>query len=80
MLEGTNGFTYGQAIPSSAHSEVVADTCVNCHMQTVAATDPAFGQVGGHTFKMSWPGNATNPQEDMVGACQTCHGPEITRA
>jgi len=78
MLVGTNGFTYGKTIPSSAHGEVVADTCVACHMQTVASTDPALALAGDHTFKMSWPGNATNPPEDLVGACQTCHGPELT--
>ena len=31
MLEGTNGYTYGQDIPSSAHAYVVGDTCVGCH-------------------------------------------------
>jgi hypothetical protein len=78
MLMGTNGFTYGKDIPSSAHREVVADTCVNCHGQTPASTDPALGKVGGHTFKMSFAGNATIPAEQMVGACQTCHGSDIT--
>ena len=78
MLMGTNGFTYGQEIPSSAHREVVADTCVACHTQTPAATDPALGQVGGHTFKMSFAGTATIPAEQMIGACQTCHGSDVT--
>ena len=79
MLEGTNGYTYGKNIPSSAHADVVEDTCVHCHTQTVASTtDPAFGKVGGHTFKLSWPGDANNPPEDLVGACQTCHGPDVT--
>jgi hypothetical protein len=78
MLMGANGFTYGKNIPSSAHGDVVADTCVGCHTQTPAATDPALGQVGGHTFKMSFAGNATIPAEQLVGACQTCHGPDIT--
>ena len=78
MLMGTNGFTYGQEIPSSAHGEVAADTCVTCHMQSAAMTDPAIGLVGGHTFKMSFPGTAKIPAEQMVGACQTCHGPELT--
>ncbi len=78
MLMGTNGYTYGQNIPSSAHGDVVADTCVTCHTQTPSATDPALGQVGGHTFKMSFAGTDKIPAEQMVGACQTCHGPEIT--
>jgi hypothetical protein len=80
MLEGTNGFTYGQAIPSSAHSEVVADTCVTCHMQTITdTTDPALTLVGDHTFRLTFAGNATVPPKQLVGACQGCHGPEITQ-
>ena len=78
MLLGTNGFTYGKTIPSSAHADVVADTCANCHMQPPAATDPALGQVGGHTFKMSFAGTSKIPGEQMVGACQTCHGPDAS--
>jgi hypothetical protein len=78
MLMGTNAITYGQDIPSSAHGDAVADTCVTCHMQTVASTDPSLGQVGGHTFKVSWPGNATTKGEELVAACQTCHGPDFT--
>ena len=78
MLMGTNGFTYGKAIPSSAHGDVVADTCVACHMQTVAATDPALGKVGGHTFKVSFAGDTSTPQTDLVGTCQSCHGPDLT--
>lgn len=77
MIMGTNGYTYGQKIPSSAHQYVVADTCVTCHMQTVATTDPAFLKAGDHTFQTTFtPANGT--PENLVGACQTCHGPEIT--
>jgi hypothetical protein len=78
MLAGANGFTYGKNIPSSAHFDVVADTCVHCHTQSPASTDPALGQVGGHTFKMSFPGTSTIPAEQLVGACQTCHGSDVT--
>jgi hypothetical protein len=77
MLAGTNGYTYGQKIPSSAHFDVVQDTCVNCHMQTVASNDPAFLQAGDHTFKASYAA-AGQPKEDLVAACQTCHGPDVT--
>ncbi len=78
MLMGTNGYTYGQTIPSSAHREVVADTCVTCHTQSPASGDPALGVLGGHTFTMSFAGTKTIPAEQMVGACQTCHGSDIT--
>jgi hypothetical protein len=78
MLEGVNGYTYGQAIPSSAHAFVAPNTCVDCHMQTVAATDPAFLQAGGHTFKPSYTPTGSTTPVDLVGACQSCHGPDIT--
>lgn len=79
MLEGTNGFTYGKFIPSSAHGDVVADTCVNCHMQTISdTTNPALTLVGDHTFTLSFAGNATVPATQLVGVCQGCHGPDIT--
>jgi hypothetical protein len=77
MVMGTNGYTYGQQIPSSAHQWVVGNSCVDCHMQTVATTDPAFLKAGDHTFKTTF-APAGKPAEDLVGACQTCHGPEIT--
>ncbi|MGA9780261.1 MAG: hypothetical protein ACLPRE_10090 [Limisphaerales bacterium] len=68
MLEGVNGFTYGLAIPSSAHATAVTNTCAACHMQHIASTDPAFLHAGDHTFENSYNG------EDLVGACQPCHG------
>ncbi len=72
MLEGANGFTYGQSIPSSAHRNAVGDTCITCHMQNIASTDPAFTHAGGHTFEMAANG------EDLVAACQQCHGSSVT--
>lgn len=78
MLEGVNGYSYGQNIPTSAHAFVAPNTCVDCHMQATASTDAAFLKAGGHTFKPSFvPAGSTTPVE-LVGACQTCHGPEIT--
>jgi hypothetical protein len=72
MLEGVNGFNYGQAIPSSAHANAVSNTCVACHMQTIASTDPAYLHAGGHTFEIAW------NNEDLINACQQCHGPTVT--
>jgi hypothetical protein len=78
MLAGTNAYTYGKNIPSSAHMFVVEDTCVACHMQTVDAASPTLTKAGGHTFKPSSDGDATTPKVDLVGACQQCHGPNLT--
>ena len=77
MLAGTNGYTYGQKIPSSAHQYVVDNACVDCHMQTVATTDAAFLQAGDHTFKTTY-APAGKPAVNLVTACQGCHGSEIT--
>ena len=76
MLAGVNAITYGLSIPSSAHGLVVSNTCVTCHMQTVASTNAAFLKAGGHTFNMSCD-TGTNTL-DMVAACQGCHGPSAT--
>jgi hypothetical protein len=76
MLMGTNGYTYGQTIPSSAHQYVTTNACVDCHMQTVASTDPAFMKAGDHTFSTTY-APAGQPAEDLVGACQTCHGTDL---
>ncbi|MEI9976151.1 MAG: hypothetical protein WDO73_31325 [Ignavibacteriota bacterium] len=77
MLMGTNGYTYGQKIPSGAHQYVTTNACVDCHMQTVATTDPAFLKAGDHTFKTTY-APAGQPVEDLVGACQNCHGTDVT--
>lgn len=71
MLVGANAMTYGKAIPSSAHKDVVGDACVTCHMQD-ASTSPAFLHAGGHTFSMKWD-SGTNVVE-MTDACVQCHG------
>lgn len=77
MLEGVNGYTYGEVIASSDHA-AISNTCVACHMQIIPSTDPAFLYAGSHTFEMSWNGGGTNAPEDMVGACQQCHGSTVT--
>jgi len=73
MLEGVNGWTYGKVIPSSAHALSVSNTCVGCHMQTVASTDPAFLQAGGHTWNMTYT-NSLGVTVDKVDVCIQCHG------
>jgi hypothetical protein len=78
MLVGTNAVNYGKALPSSGHLFAVQDSCVTCHLQATAASDPARGKAGGHTFKPSWDGGTTNDVSDdvhLVGACIQCHGP-----
>ena len=73
MLEGVNAVTYGQTIPSAPHAMVVSNTCVGCHMQTIASTDPAFTLAGGHTTKMSYT-NSAGVYVPVTYVCTQCHG------
>jgi hypothetical protein len=72
MLAGENAIEYGKLIGSSAHGKAVEHSCVGCHAQTVAANEPGFTAVGGHTFKLSLQ-TSTNKIE-LVKACTECHG------
>ena len=77
MVEGVNAITYGQIIPSGAHSYTVTNVCVGCHMQPVAPGEPGFTKAGGHTFSMSYP-VVTNGVTNLVAkvdVCVKCHGP-----
>jgi hypothetical protein len=77
MFEGLNAVTYGLNIPSSAHKSSITNSCVGCHMQPLAATDPGLYVAGGHTWEMSYlstNNGATNKVEEL-GACAQCHGP-----
>jgi hypothetical protein len=76
MLAGTNAFTYGQQIPSSAHIWATDDACVTCHMQATATTDAAFLKAGGHTFKTGFT-DAKGANVELVAACQSCHGKQV---
>jgi hypothetical protein len=76
MVEGVNGYTYGQVIPSSAHRSAVTNTCSGCHMQAVAMTDPGWTKVGGHTFSMTYSvvTNGVTNLVEKVDVCVKCHG------
>jgi hypothetical protein len=47
-------------------------------MQATVATDPAFLQAGGHTFKVGFTPAGSSTPVQLVAACQGCHGPEVT--
>ena len=73
MLEGINAVTYGQTIPSAPHANVVSNTCVGCHYQPIASTDPAFTLAGGHSTEMSYI-NTNGANVDVTYVCTQCHG------
>jgi hypothetical protein len=72
MLIGKNGFSYGLALPSSRHINVLEDSCVECHMQETPTNGPAKNMTGAHTFSLSWT-DGTNTVE-MTETCAKCHG------
>lgn len=78
MLKGANAVEYGRTIPSSAHINVVADSCVTCHMQATPASGQAgHNQAGEHTFKVTFDnGTPTDHTDDvpLTAACANCHG------
>jgi hypothetical protein len=80
MIEGVGAITYGLSLPSAPHCTAVTNTCVGCHMQTVATNDPAFLQAGGHTFSMTYNvvNNGVTNTVDKVDVCVQCHGPITT--
>lgn len=76
MLEGVNAVTYGQVIAQAPHANVVSNTCVGCHMQPIASTDPAFTLAGGHSTLMTY-NVVTNGVTNTVSVtyvCAQCHG------
>ncbi len=72
MFVGANAMNYGLDIPSSAHRDVLGESCLECHMQSVASTNAAFTKAGGHSFNMS--ATTTNGVVHLTEACKECHG------
>jgi len=72
MFVGANAMNYEKEIPSSAHRDVVGDSCVTCHMQETARTSPEHLFAGGHTWNMAW--DSGSNRVELVEACIQCHG------
>jgi hypothetical protein len=77
MLAGKNAYEYDRPMRSSGHIYAVGDSCVTCHLQEVASSDPGFLNVGGHTFVPGWDGGTPDdPSDDvhLTEGCAGCHG------
>lgn len=71
VLEGVNAVTYGQTIGSSPHKDVVANSCVTCHMSE-APDSLTSNTLGGHSMAMRYalaPGDTV----DNMTSCSGCH-------
>jgi len=66
ILGGTGGYTFGKTYTNSAHTTVVTDGCVTCHMATAYGT-----QAGGHQMGMTYLYHG-HERINTTG-CITCH-------
>ncbi len=72
VLLGKNATNFDAvAYKSGVHSAVLANACVDCHMNTDTTGFGAanVNKLGGHTWKMQNPDNGF----DNMNACKTCH-------
>lgn len=72
MFLGINGFELpGKSYGSSAHTYVVQDSCVECHLALPEGRYSLSPQVGGHSFYLS--GEVHGATKVNVAACTSCH-------
>jgi len=74
MLAGQSAASFGLPFNgNSAHTTIVEDTCVDCHM---APQDTLTDDVGQHTFAMRNDMGTADPSDDIINAinaCDICH-------
>lgn len=80
MLLGVNMADFGlEVIGNSAHTTIVDDTCVACHMVEGVGGGPGQTEpplVGEHTFALRDVQNPADPNDDIINAenaCASCH-------
>ncbi len=66
ILTGNGGYEVGSGYGNSAHTTVVTDGCVTCHM-----ADAYGAQAGGHTWNMTY--NYHGHERLNTAGCMTCH-------
>jgi len=69
ILTGQGGFEIAGSseYKNSAHSLIVKNACVTCHMQ-----NPYGDQAGGHSLNMTYESHGS--EKDYTTICQKCHG------
>lgn len=72
MFLGVNGFEMpGKSYGSSAHTYVVQDSCVECHLALPEGRYSLSPQVGGHSFYTK--GEVHGATKINASACDACH-------
>lgn len=74
VLLGTNLFEFIAPYTSSAHTYVVKDRCVDCHMAASPSGDAHY-KVGDHSFNVSWHDEAKDGDVENLASCNVegCH-------
>ena len=72
VLNGIGEAANGRVMGNSAHATLAG--CTTCHMFQLAANDPNYNSVGGHTFSLT--DRLTGAQN--LAACNQCHGGSAT--
>ncbi|MGQ9630542.1 MAG: hypothetical protein ACUVXI_09545 [bacterium] len=72
MIAGTNAYEFpGKSYSSSAHSMVVEDGCVDCHMSLPKGRYGLSPDVGGHSFNIK--GEVHEVETLNASGCIACH-------
>ena len=72
MIAGTNAFEYeGKSYANSAHSTVVKDTCITCHMTLPEGRYGLSPAIGSHSFNIA--GEVHEQEKLNTAGCLACH-------
>jgi hypothetical protein len=72
LFLGVNGFEIpGKSYSNSAHTVVVEDSCVSCHLALPEGRYSASPEVGGHSFYLK--GEVHGATKVNTSACVSCH-------
>lgn len=72
IFQGTNAYQFkGKTYGNSAHTAVVADACVTCHMALPEGRYGSMPWIGGHSFSLG--GEVHGTEVMNVSACNSCH-------
>lgn len=72
LLTGNSAYEFpGKEYGNSAHTKVIADTCVTCHMALPEGRYSLSSAVGGHSFFVT--GEVHGSEKVNLAACISCH-------
>ncbi|MBI9098816.1 MAG: hypothetical protein JEY91_10090 [Spirochaetaceae bacterium] len=73
LFTGNSAYeTPGKKYSNSAHTTVMKDACITCHMALPEGRYSASSELGGHSFSMT--GEVHGAEKVNLSACIDCHG------